>query len=161
MGAYGEDGASVREYLEKISENFCTSNLRNSKKLAIDDQALTTAGKLKASFINNAYTAEKFAAIPAILDEFMPVIKKNMALDDASHRLSWVYLYYQSKICRAVSEIYRLGSENKIDEAKTLLDKFETELAYMEPSVHNVFDMFLFIKFVREKLGIKMVKYYQ
>ena len=161
LDSYGEDGLLVREYLEKISENMCTSNLRNARRLAADDQALTTAGRLKASFINNPYTAEKFAAIPKILDEFMPTIKKNMALDDASQRLSWTYLYYHSKICRRLAELFRLGSENKLEEAKVLLDRFEIELSLMEPVIHNAFDLFLFIKFVRERFGIKMIKYFQ
>ena len=161
LDSYGEDGLLVREYLEKISENMCPSNLRNARRLAVDDQALVTAGKLKPSFIGNPQTAEKFAAIPAILDEFMPMIKKNMAIDDASQRLSWTYLYYHSKICRTTAEIFRLGSENKLDEAKARLDRFEIELAEMEPSIHNVFDLFLYIKFMRERFGIKMVKYFQ
>ena len=161
LGAYGEEGALVREYLEKISENFCTSNLRNARRLALDDQALTTAGRLKASFINNPLTAERFAKIPEIIDEFLPTIKRNMSLDDAAQRQSWIYLYYHSKICRTLSEIYRLGSENKIDEAKERLEKFEIELSLMEESVHNVFDLFLFIKHVRERFGIKMIKYFQ
>ena len=161
MGAFGADGLLARKYLESITENMCTPNLRNSKRLAVDDQALTTEGRLKVSFINNPYTAEKFANIPAVIDEFMPTIKKNMAIDNAAQRQSWIYLYYHSKICRTTAEIYRLGSENKLDEAKALLDKFEIELSLMEESVHKVFDVFLFIKSVREKLGIKMIKYFQ
>ena len=140
---------------------MCPSNLRNARRLAVDDQALTTGGKLKASFINNPHTAEKFAAIPAILDEFLPIIKKNMSTDDASQRLSWTYLYYHSKICRATAEIFRLGSENRLEEAKARLEVFEIELSEMEPSIHNAFDLFLYIKFLRERFGIKMTKYFQ
>ena len=50
---------------------------------------------------------------------------------------------------------------NKLDEAKARLDRFEIELAEMEPSIHNVFDLFLYIKFMRERFGIKMTKYFQ
>jgi hypothetical protein len=161
LSAFGADRARVREYLEAISENLCTTNLRNSKKLGIEDATLTSGYELKASFINNRFTEQKFAKIPEILDGFMPTIKENMAIDNAAQRLSWTYLYYHSKICRQLARILLLASQNKLDEAKAALDKLEVELSVMESDIHNAFDLFLFIKFVREKLGIKMCKYFE
>ena len=114
-----------------------------------------------ADLVPTRHTAEKFANIPTIIDGFMPVIKKNMSMDDGAQRQSWIYLYYHSKICKTTAGIFRLGSENKLDEAKELLEKFEIELSLMEKDIHNVFDVFLFIKYVRERFGIKMIKYFQ
>ena len=171
VSAFGKDGMLVREYLEKLSENFCVSNVRNYKLLAIGEEALTLDGSPHESFINNPNTAKKFALIPDILDKFMPVIKKNMAMDEASQRLSWTYLYYHSLICKTLSNIFLLASQNKMDEAKALLEKFETELSftYKQPICACIGNMmylwhiefFLFIKSVREKLGIKMCKYFE
>ena len=145
VSAFGEDGASVREYLEDLSVLFCPKNQRHYDIIEEEDKSLTSGTESERSFINNKDAEEKLARIPDLLEAFLPTIKKNMSSDDACHRLSWVYLNYHSKICEKLSKIFLLGAQNKLDEAKVLIDSLETDLSLMEQSIHNAFDVFLFI----------------
>ena len=83
-----------------------------------------------------------------------------MSMENRARRLSWIYLDYHARICEYLWKIYNLGAQNKVEEAKEVLEKLEIEVSIMEPDIHNAFDLFLFIKTVRAKLGVKMVKYY-
>jgi len=42
-----------------------------------------------------------------------------------------------------------------------VLEELEIYLSKVELEIHNGFDLFLFVKTVRAKLGLKMVKYYE
>lgn len=159
--AFGKDGPLVREYLETLSDLFCPANVRKYGGNGVEDQGVATYDDiLTAPYINNPMVAEKAARIPAVLEAFLPVIRRNLVAENAARRLSWVYLQYHSKICSYLCQIYRLGAQNKIEEAKAVLEKLEVEASLMEPDIHNVFDLFLFVKTIRAKLGLKMSAYY-
>jgi len=161
QAAFGEDGDLVRAYLETLSDLFCPANVRKTGGNGVEDQGIANAeDMLHANFINNPYVAEKTAKIPAVLESFRPVIKAHMSMENRARRLSWIYLDYHARICEYLWKIYNLGAQNKVEEAKEVLEKLEIEVSIMEPDIHNAFDLFLFIKTIRAKLGVKMVKYY-
>lgn len=159
-GAFGADGDLCREYLETLSDLFCPANIRVGGKNGVEEEGLITDGSRPKSWLDNPEVAEKTSRIPAVLDEFLPVIEKNMALDDPCHRLSWVYLKYHSKICRYLSRIYNLGASGKLEEAQGVFDEMEKWLSRAEFDIHNAFDLFLFCKSVRSKLGMPQHPYY-
>ena len=159
--AFGKDGEACRAYLEKLSDLFSPANLRRGGKLGVEDEGIQSAdNKLITSWINNPEVKEKAERIPAVLSEFLPVIDKNTQLEDPMQRLSWVYLKYHSEICSYLARIITLGADGDIEGARKVLDSLEIYLSTVELEIHRAFDLFLFIKYVRAKLDLKMVAYY-
>lgn len=159
--AFGEDGEMCRAYLERLSELFCPASVRHGGKLGVEDEGIVGADSvLVRSWINNPDVAEKTALIPSVLAEFLPVIEKNCGLTDPVRRLSWVYLKYHSEICSYLCRILNLGAVGDMDGARRVLDLLENYLSAVEPEIHPAFDLFLFVKYVRAKLDMKMVGYY-
>ena len=115
----------------------------------------------KKSWINNPEVAEKARQIPAHLDEFLPIIKDNIAYaDDNARLLSWKYLEYHSEICRRFSEILLAGAEGDLEKAKEKFKDIEEYLSIHELEFHYGFDVFLFLRYLRLKLGLPSVPYY-
>jgi len=159
--AFGRDGDKCRDYLEELSELFCPANLRRGGKLGIEDEGIQSADNIVIkSWINNPDVAEKIAKVPSMLAEFLPVIEKNMELEDPVHRHSWKNLRYHSEICSYLARIIALGSAGDIEGARKVLDSLEVYLSAVELEIHPDFDLFLFVKYVRAKLDLKMVAYY-
>ena len=90
----------------------------------------------------------------------MPLIKQHMADENAVWRQSWVYLFYHSQICGMYAQYLLQGACGDLEKAAQELEKMEYKLAAMEPYIHNVFDLFLFIRNARVRLGFKMPKYF-
>ncbi|MBE6630352.1 MAG: DUF4838 domain-containing protein [Ruminococcaceae bacterium] len=155
--AFGEDGARVREYLEKVSQYFCPANLRGSAKNAVEDTGINSREN-KAPIHNNPYVAEQLAKLPALLEEFAPVIRHGMSDTDPARRQSFVYLHYHAEICRHLAKIYHLAALGQLEEAQAALDPLERYLSGIEPQVHEAFDLFLFDRFVRGTLRLKSIK---
>ena len=158
--AFGKDGALCRAYLEQLSKLFCPANLRGSAKNTVEDTGINSAEN-QAPIHGNAWAATQFAQIPAVLDSFLPVIQRNMTLDNACQRRSFEYLYYHQKICRALAEIYLLVAQNDMDAARARWEVAAVALSEMEPHIHNAFDLFLLTRFVLGILRIKAPKYFQ
>lgn len=158
--AFGEDGAACRAYLETLSDLFCPANVRATGKNCVEDIGLDGTEANPKAWPGNAEVAEKAAKIPAVLDEFESVIHRNMSAHDACRRQSWVYLMYHSQICRRLAEVIRLGGLGDMEGAKAALDVLERYLARVEPDIHNAFDVFLFQRFMRAKMGLGQYKYY-
>lgn len=159
--AFGESGEACRRYLERLSELFCPANVRRGGKLGVEDEGIVSADNtIIRSWINNPEVKEKTALIPAVLAEFLPVIEKNCELSDPVRRLSWVYLKYHSEICSYLARIINFGAGGDIEGARRVLDSLEVYLSAVELQIHPAFDLFLFVKFVRAKLDMKMVGYY-
>ncbi len=159
--AFGKDGDKCREYLKSLTALFSPANLRRGGKLGIEDEGIQSGdGDIVKSWINNPDVAKKIAEVPALLADFLPVIDKNLELENAAQRLSWRYLRYHSEICSFLARIIALGSVGDIEGARRVLDKLEIHLSTVELDIHEVFDLFLFVKYVRAKLDLKMVAYY-
>lgn len=160
--AFGNDAQKCREYLEKLSDLFCPGNVRNGGKNGVEEQGINTAENgIPKTWINNPEVAEKTSQIPDVLSEFMPIIEKNMAIDNVCHRLSWVYLKYHSGICNYYCRIINLDASGKRTEAQQLLSELELYVSKIEMDIHPVFDLHLFIRYIRLKLGLKMQAYFQ
>ena len=88
-------------------------------------------------------------------------IKDNIAYaDDNARLLSWRYLEYHSEICRRFSEILLAGAEGNMDRAKEKFKDIEEYLSEHELEFHYGFDVFLFLRYLRLKLGLPSVPYY-
>lgn len=159
--SFGKDGQKCREYLETLSDLFCPSNIRIGGKLGVEDEGIQekNSGYIK-SWLNNPEVFEKVSKIPAVLDDFKAVIEENLTIENKCHRLSWEYLKYHMEICSYLCEIYKLGSQGNVEQAKEVLENLEIYVSNIEMEVHRALDLFLFVKFVRAKLDIPMCQYF-
>jgi hypothetical protein len=57
-------------------------------------------------------------------------------------------------------EILKAGAEGDLDSARALLDKSRDYISENELRFHNVFDLFLYVRAVAQKIGYKLPTYY-
>ena len=86
--AYGADGGSCLEFLEKLSLAFDPEVLRGEKP------------------VRGAENAAGYAALPAVIDGFLPVIRKNLAgAASPLVRRSWECLEFHAEVCRKLAAL--------------------------------------------------------
>ncbi|MBQ4528742.1 MAG: DUF4838 domain-containing protein [Clostridia bacterium] len=160
-GAFGKDGEKCLGYLETLSDLFCPSNVRIGAFSGVEEEGLGDIESQMKCWKNNPYVAQKLSKIPSVLDEFLPVIEKNIALcNDSAQRLSWIYLKQHSLICQRLSKLLYEGACGNTGRAVELFDDLRDYLSEQESEFHNVFDLFLFLRSLSFKLGINMPGYF-
>lgn len=159
--AFGADAALCRNYLETLSDLLCPSNWRVGGKNGVEEAALGNVDVDKQNWINNPYVAEKAAKIPGLVEEFIPVIERNMALaQEEAQRLSWYYLRYHAEIVKRFAKLLLTGAQGDIETAKTKC--YQEVMDYVsehEMEFHPAFDGFLFGHSMRLKMGLPKVPY--
>lgn len=160
-GAFGTDGNKCRSYLETLSDLFCPSNLRVASDSGQEEAGLGDNATMKKCWRNNPEVAKKLSKIPQHIDEFLPVIEKNIATSfDNARRLSWVYLKYHSKICKKLSYVLFEGASGNMEIAKELFEELRDWMSEHEMEYHNAFDFYLFMRSISFKLQINMPGYF-
>ena len=160
-GAFGADGAKCREYLEALSKLLSPSNFRVDSDLGIEEMGIGNVVTNRSCWKNNPEVAGRAREIPALLDSFLPIIRDNIAYaDDDARRLSWRYLEYHSEIVRRFSEVLLSGALGDTEKAAEACYNLENYISEHELEFHPVFDLFLFSRYVRLKLGLPRVPYY-
>lgn len=134
--AFGADGETVRIYMQKLSDAFDPVYLRNEKTAV------------------NPENAQKLAAVPEILDEYLQLIETR--LEDASLpggiRASWRYLRYHSDLCRLMAAAFLHKAEGRFKEALEALEEVLKFVQRNERTLHRVFDVLLFQNTVEKAL---------
>ena len=158
---FGDEWRKCREYLEKLSVLLSPSNFRVGGKRGVEEEALGDMETLKKSWKNNPEVAKRAAQIPNLLEEFQPVIAKNIALaTDPARMLSWRYLGYHGESCRRFSELLLAGAKGQDEDAKEKCYELEKYLSEHELEFHHGFDVLLFMRAVKLKLGLKIAPMY-
>ena len=159
---YGEDHAAARAYLEKITEIIDPVTMNVDFKAAGIEEAGIGAesdGKGKP-WQNNAAFARELEKLPEVIAEILPFIEKNEKVGPEVHKKSWFYLRHHTFIVENVGRIYHAGALGDIERARELYLAFMDELSAREPQIHEVFDLFLFDRYHRNKLGIPRLPYF-
>ena len=161
MAAFGENGEAVMDYLDKLSPLLSPSNFRVGGKGGIEEEGVGFVEARLRPWVNNPDVASRADEIPALLDEFMPIIKQNVSTSsDPARRISWMYLGYHSQICRYHGEILKAGASGDMAKAQEVFIKLRDYLSEYELDFHNVFDLFLYLRAVAQKIGVKMPGYF-
>lgn len=162
FGAFGSDGGKVHDYLEELSSLLSPSNFRKGGEKDIDDNMLGELAEKQRSWINHPQVAEKAEKIPALLDQFLPVITNHISsVGDAAQRLSWIYLRYHSEIVRIQAKILLAGAKEDLDEARRIFPSLVAYLSEHEMEFHPVFDLFLYLRAIALKIGESIPEYYK
>lgn len=161
LSAFGKDGLKVRDFLDALSPLLSPSNFRVGGKGGTEEEGVGFGDSKDSPFINNPFVAERASKIPALIESFEETVKNNVidALDSAQ-RLSWMYLELFLPIALYHGEILKAGAEGDLDSARALLDKSRDYISENELRFHNVFDLFLYVRAIAQKIGYKLPTYY-
>ena len=122
--------------MQKLSDAFDPVYLRNEKKAV------------------NPENAQKLAAVPEILDEYLQLIETRM--EDPSLpegiRTSWRYLRYHSDLCRLMAVAFLCKAEGRFQEALEALEEVLKFVRRNERKLHRVFDVLLFQNTIEKAL---------
>jgi hypothetical protein len=159
---YGEDVAAAKRYLEQITEIIDPVTMNVDYKAAgIEEAGIGSESDGKGKpWQNNAAFAAELEKIPAVIEEILPFIEKNEASETAVHARSWFYLRHHTFIVENVAKIYHEGALGNIEKAREMYFSFMDELSGREMEIHEAFDLFLFDRYHRNKLGIPRLPYF-
>lgn len=129
--AFGEQGLKVRQYLEQISQLSTPPYLRRELP-AVSPQL-----------------AEKFAAIPPLVNAFRPTVEQ--ALQSAScpsQRASWVYLKHHGEIVSLLADTMAARAAGNNLLAQDRFSRLEAYVRQAEPELYSVLDVFEFLSVI-------------
>ena len=160
-GAFGEDAEKVREYLESMSVLLSPANFRVGGEGGIEEEGVGFTDTTSRSWKNNPFVLERARKLPELLDSFLPVIERNLkAAVEPARRESWRYLGIHSDICRYHGRILEAGAEGDDDRAKAVFAELRDFLSERELEYHRVFDLFLYLRAVAQKIRVPLPGYY-
>ena len=125
--AFGSDGGLARKYLETISDLFDPPYLRGEKPKV------------------NPEAAEKLAKVEGVVDQFLPVIERNLASENACWAKSWFYLKHSAAICKLLAAALEALAR---DDKEAAAERWEATKRYAqehEMVLHPVLDVYLFV----------------
>lgn len=150
--AFGADWKAALDYLENITALFDPKSLRITQSVVFQD---TGAGKDSRSnpIKENKSARERFLKIAPYADSFVPVIKRNLTLDNECHRTSWKYLEHHVDYCKFYADICIALTEENVEKAKQILDSAIDYLSKCEDEIASVFDLVLFKQRMRQLIN--------
>lgn len=124
---YGKDGPRVAAFLSTLSELYDSTVLRGETP------------------IRSEKNVENYAKIPQLIDEFLPVIRKNLAeTDDIIYR-SWECLNFYCELCRKTARVLYLAAKGETKEMDPAWANTKAFACKNEMRFQKEFDVFEFI----------------
>jgi hypothetical protein len=124
--AYGKDGVYCRNYLETLSRLYDQINLEGG------------LGKPLANL-------ERYASVTAELEQFKPIIGRNLASLSAVQARSWRHLEHHRQLWLAMTDILRHYDAGDRQQGYDSWQRLQDWLWEIEPQVADVFDVQNFI----------------
>lgn len=125
--AFGPDGALCKEYLTRISDLFDPVALRREKD---------TEGEERV---------QKLAQVRTVVEEFAPVVARNLKSKIPAQARSWAYLTHHAEIICLLADALLAKAQGTKEESLALAEKLKTLCWQKEPEIHRVFDPWLFV----------------
>jgi hypothetical protein len=123
---FGEDGDQCLDHLAELAGLF--EPVRQAGGRVATDTAL----------------ARRLARVPAALDQFVPLINRNLGRGIDAHRASWRYLALYLDVVRALAAALEARAAGDASEAIGRLDGAVAVAREREPLMHRVFDVHMF-----------------
>lgn len=102
QAAFGPDGEACRQSMRRLSERFDAPAAHR----------FVTAVKRQRDLTDRDLAA-KLAGVPAVIEEFRPVVERNLPIADRTQALSWRYLFLQQPLAAMLSHTLRAKAEVK------------------------------------------------
>lgn len=124
---FGPDSELVEKYLAQLSTLFDPRYFRGEQPQT-DPQA-----------------AQRFARISPVVDDFRPVIERNLLLEDSCWAQSWKYLQMHADAVVQLARIAENRARNEQVSARTHWEDLQAWAARNEEELQPVFDLYEFI----------------
>ena len=160
VSAFGSDGTLCRQYLETLSDLFCTHLIRKGGWVPAEDVGTVSVDDPDAHWQNNPYFVQKLSQISKTVDSFMPTIVKNCKCGNVCHRKSWNYLTYHGEIVKELADVFITASNGDLESAQKKFDALVNKISAYELEIDGAFDFFLFNRHFRAKLSMPRIPYY-
>ncbi|MGI6707504.1 MAG: DUF4838 domain-containing protein [Clostridia bacterium] len=132
--AFGPDGLECQKYLSGLSELFDPSYLRREKKQ------------------DKKEAADRFYRIPAYIDQYRELIKKNLLLQEPCHAASWRYLKHHADIATFFAMALQSKAAGDETRAEAMWNSLQRYVQENEDALQSVFDVCLFIETVGRRI---------
>lgn len=135
QAAFGPNWKTAYDFLCQMSELFDPVYIRGEKGLV------------------NAEAAEMLSKIPALADDYLREIKRNIENENPCWSKSWFYLKHSARICKLLSGALEALAR---DDAEAKADKWQKTKTYVrehEMKIHPVLDVWCFISTMNWLLG--------
>lgn len=126
--AFGADGTKCLDFLDALSRAFDPEVLRGEKPVC------------------TAENAERYAAIPASIDAFLPTIRTNLAVAKTpAVRRSWECLEFHSEVCRKLAALLLAAARGELAAMDGRWAETRTFVCANELKFQREFDVFEFV----------------
>ena len=160
-GAFGKGWQEVRRYLEELTPLLSPSSFRVGGAVTLDDAGFGDLPSNERPCLGNPEVAALADKIPEHVGAFLPTIKHRIAEEqDATRRLSWIYLSYHAEIVLGHGRVLAALGKNDIDAARAAHTENVDWISEHELEFHNVFDLWLYTSAVYNKLKMPRPSYY-
>lgn len=139
--AFGSDGSRCRTYLEQLSEN-------------LDLHSLGVAPKGQDRKVPPELVA-RLRTVPKFVNDFRPIISRNMAVEDPCQAKSWICLGHHADLCTLLSEAAAASTVGDKKQAAEQWQAVRTLVTAREDEIHSVFDVYLFLNSMKRKFRIR------
>lgn len=124
---YGKDGKQVKDFLSSLSELFDPTVLRGETPVRSEKNAMN------------------YAQIPNTIDQFIPIIDKNLAETDGVCFRSWECLRFYVELCKRTAKVLYLAATGKKDKMDPAWQDAKNFACKNEMRFQKEFDVFEFI----------------
>lgn len=136
--AFGEDWQQVRDYMWTISNLFDFNYMI----------CYPVFGVCLGSTVSEEMV-EKLGKVAALVDDFRPVIEKNLIQPMRAATVSWQLLDEHSEFTKFMARIFRLRAEDNDEGALEEYERMRTFMAPKEPRLQRYFDHGLFFECIK------------
>lgn len=133
--AFGTEAKLCKVYLTTLSELFDPPYLRGEKPQV------------------SVEASERFRHIPVVIDQFRPVIERNIGHENECIAKSWQYLKYHAVISTHMAAVFEARACDDKSKSLELWEKLKRIVWEYEDVIQPVFDLLVFINYMDSKLN--------
>ena len=127
QAAYGDDWKACKTYLQTLSRLLDPVVLRGERP------------------IRTLELANQYTQIPSVIDDFLPIIKRNLHKDNSVQQRFWECLDYHGQVCRMLSRLLSAAAEGDVKTMDAHWEDIKIFVCQHEADFQSEFDVFEFI----------------
>ncbi len=152
-GAYGDEWEKVYKYLSTLSDLFQPHLVRERDISSDEEMYVERHTKILLPYMFNDEALKKFSHISDVIKKFVPVIEKNLNIEDPCRRLSWKILMMQVPVISQFADGLCAGASGDMIKAQEIGTKLIDFLAQNEDEYAPHLDFGLIVRRIPVTFG--------